>query len=148
MSLQKVKIFVKSIYYRTAFKIVELSFFLCLLIVIVFLTLSTSDSAGPGFCLFHRLTGLYCFSCGTTRALRALLNGNVLSALDFNLFFVFLLPFFFYMFFCYFLWRFTGKNVLWKGFYQPSYYVYTIIILLLFTVLRNLPFAPFTFLAP
>jgi hypothetical protein len=35
-------------------------------------------------CLFHTLTGLYCPSCGSTRAIHNLMHGQILTALRFN----------------------------------------------------------------
>jgi hypothetical protein len=35
-------------------------------------------------CPFYKLTSLYCPGCGSTRALHALLNGNMLGALNMN----------------------------------------------------------------
>lgn len=35
-------------------------------------------------CLFHELTGLYCPGCGTTRAIRAALEGRLWPAFRFN----------------------------------------------------------------
>lgn len=36
-------------------------------------------------CPFHRLTGFYCPACGNTRSVRALLQGDILSALRYNI---------------------------------------------------------------
>ncbi|HSP13812.1 MAG TPA: DUF2752 domain-containing protein [Thermoanaerobaculia bacterium] len=44
-------------------------------------------------CMFHQLTGLQCPGCGGTRALHALLHGNVIEALRFNAFLVMTGPF-------------------------------------------------------
>lgn len=35
----------------------------------------------PFFCLFKKITGLPCFSCGTTRAVMLLLEGKLIAAL-------------------------------------------------------------------
>src|SRR5580692_7112989 len=42
-------------------------------------------------CQFHRLTGLNCPGCGATRALYALLHGNIATALRDNALFLFVL---------------------------------------------------------
>lgn len=44
-------------------------------------------------CVFHRLTGLDCPSCGNQRALHALLHGEIRTALHYNLFLVAALPY-------------------------------------------------------
>ena len=44
-------------------------------------------------CVFHSLTGLQCPGCGTTRALHALLHGNVAAAWHFNAALFFFVPF-------------------------------------------------------
>jgi len=39
-------------------------------------------------CFFHVLTGLYCPGCGVQRSFHALLNGHILTAIDYNLLFI------------------------------------------------------------
>ena len=43
-------------------------------------------------CPFYLLTGWHCPGCGSTRALAALLHGNVAQAMEYNSLFVALLP--------------------------------------------------------
>lgn len=48
-------------------------------------------------CLFRKMTGLACPGCGSTRALHALLHGDVVTAFKFNPFMMLALPFLFYV---------------------------------------------------
>ncbi|TMI88752.1 MAG: DUF2752 domain-containing protein, partial [Bacteroidetes bacterium] len=43
-------------------------------------------------CFFHELTGFYCPGCGVQRSFHALLNGHILTAIDYNLLFILFLP--------------------------------------------------------
>lgn len=45
---------------------------------------SVSDSIEPGVCLFKRLTGIPCPSCGSTRSVLSLLKGDFIGALISN----------------------------------------------------------------
>src|SRR5512139_1442187 len=65
-------------------------------------------------CFFHELTGLYCPGCGGQRSLHALLNGHLLTAIDYNLLFILLLPFILYFVFVFI----TGKK------YSNSSFIY------------------------
>lgn len=89
----------------------------------------------PG-CMFHKLTGLYCPGCGSTRALYSLLHGDLISSLHNNLL---LIP--------------CGLAVVLlivKKDLSPNRYTAIVIVavLVVFMVLRNIPCAPFTLLAP
>lgn len=98
-------------------------------------------------CPLYRLTGIACPGCGLTRGFHALLNGDVLTALDYNA----MLPVYLFVF-GYFLvslvLKAAGKRGLsWKIF-SPFVLYGFLIIAIAFTFLRNLPVYPFTFLAP
>ena len=95
-------------------------------------------------CAFHRLTGLNCPGCGMTRALYALLHGDILTALRDNALLVLGLAA-------------AGMRSVWfaiarsrghqTGKWLPEQFIWPLLfIALIFTVLRNLP--AFSFLSP
>ena len=91
-------------------------------------------------CQFHRLTGLNCPGCGMTRALYALLHGNVLTALRDNALFVAGI-FFLAVRGAWFWWKQPATE-----FFPVRWLWLFLLVALLFTVLRNLP--AFSFLSP
>ncbi|GAB4315997.1 MAG: DUF2752 domain-containing protein [Candidatus Sumerlaeia bacterium] len=98
-------------------------------------------------CMFHKLTGLHCPGCGGTRAVHSLLHGDVRQALAWNALVPALIAGLVV------LWGFYAGQYLFKGRRNfpplPSRWARLIFIgLLIFWVARNLPFAPFTVLAP
>lgn len=87
-------------------------------------------------CLFHKLTGLHCPGCGNTRALHALLHGDFAAALSHNLLMV---PM-----------GLTLLALLLRPRLASNHALCLTLALLvtLFFVARNLPWYPFTLLAP
>ncbi len=96
-------------------------------------------------CFFHELTGLYCPGCGVQRSFHALLNGHILAAIDYNLLFILFLPLIIY-----FILAFTwGKKPPSSSFiYKPIFSFTGVIVVVSFWVLRNIPYTPFSWLAP
>ncbi|WP_040549948.1 DUF2752 domain-containing protein, partial [Pedosphaera parvula] len=98
-------------------------------------------------CYFYQLTGLYCPGCGAQRSLYHLVHGHFLTGLQCNPLFILALPVFAYMGI-----RLVAPKI--KGHSLPpiTFSGYGMIllgiVLILFTVLRNIPHPPFTFLAP
>lgn len=87
-------------------------------------------------CLFHEATGLYCPGCGNTRALHALLHGHVLLSLRYN---PLLIP--------------AALTVLLlvirPGLTANRGIAWSIaVVVIAFAILRNLPWPPFSWLAP
>ena len=87
-------------------------------------------------CMFHQLTGLYCPGCGATRALSAMLHCDLKSSLHNNLLLFPLLALIAVLI--------VKPEISLK---RPVA-VAIIAVVLLFTILRNIPVAPFTYLAP
>ena len=87
-------------------------------------------------CMVYQQTGLYCPGCGCTRALSALLRGDLKASLHNNLL---LIPA-----------SLTAAILIVKPgiTLRRPVAIGVIVIIVAFTVLRNIPCAPFTALAP
>jgi len=98
-------------------------------------------------CLFHSLTGLYCPGCGSGRALHRLLHGDVAAAFDLNPLMVLVLPFVLFGLGVYWVRAVTGRRVC--DFAVPAVWIRALLcVVLVYWVLRNVPVAPFSYLAP
>lgn len=89
----------------------------------------------PG-CPLHRLTGLLCPGCGGLRALQLLSQGHPLKALRFNLLPVIILAFL------------LAPPPYVRQLLCGRFFGIAILCILLYGILRNLPWAPFVLLAP
>ncbi len=87
-------------------------------------------------CMFHQLTGLYCPGCGATRALSAMLHCDLKSSLHNNLLLFPLLALIAVLI--------VKPEISLK---RPVA-IAIVAVVLLFTILRNIPVAPFKYLAP
>jgi hypothetical protein len=96
-------------------------------------------------CFFHELTGLYCPGCGVQRSFHALLNGDILTAIDYNLLFILFLPLIIF-FILAFSWG--RKHPSTSFIYKPIFSFTVVIVVVSFWVLRNIPVTPFSWLAP
>jgi hypothetical protein len=106
---------------------------------------STSDFYPP--CPFRALTGFYCPGCGTTRALHALLHGHLGEAFGLNPLMVLMLPFLAYSLLSYATFR-VGWGHLPGTSTSPLWGWLAFWVILVYWILRNIPFYPFSLLAP
>lgn len=98
-------------------------------------------------CPLYSLTGYACPGCGLTRGFHALFHGDALTALDFNALIPVWVVIFGYGFISLVLLAVRGRGLpMWP--IGPKVLFGFLIVLLLFGVLRNLPFYPFTILFP
>lgn len=99
-------------------------------------------------CFFHHLTGWHCPGCGSLRALHELANGNVLAAIKYNTLLMASLPV--ALIACvssYLKWR-SSLSGPWRLIWIARWDFWVLGMLFTFGILRNLPFAPFNWLAP
>ncbi len=124
-----------------------------LLLAVLAVFLRNTDLSSPSRllprCSFHVLTGWHCPGCGNTRATHALLHGDPLAAIRQNALFVVGLPFLlFWAFRSWMQWvcpqRVRALPFRWRQNYTHA----IVIVVVVFGVLRNIPIAPFTWLAP
>lgn len=97
-------------------------------------------------CFFHQTTGLLCPGCGALRAVHQLLHGHLATAFRFNPVLVVSLPILVWL---------GGRYGLLKARNQPASFSLRpgwlwmmLAVVLAFSVLRNLPGAPFALLRP
>jgi hypothetical protein len=91
-------------------------------------------------CLFRWLTGLYCPGCGGTRCVHALLHGELGQALAYNALVCLLVP----LAILWGLWRLLASQRK-----LPGWCLFGVFAAVAgFGIVRNLPFTPFTQLAP
>lgn len=87
-------------------------------------------------CPFHAVTGFHCPGCGSLRALHSLLHGHIAAAMSQNPLMVICLPILGLMF--------TSP----KWIYRPWVPWTAMVVLLAYGIIRNIPVAPLTSLAP
>jgi len=114
---------------------------------VTLLALDPAESSLFPPCPFHALTGLHCPGCGSTRALHRLLHGDVGAALGLNALMVLAIPLLAYAGLSRLVESVFGRPL--PGVPRPTVSAWAALALLIaFGVLRNLPFEPFTCLAP
>lgn len=98
-------------------------------------------------CPLLNLTGFACPGCGLTRGFHAFFHGDLVTAMDYNA----LLPLFILIFAfvaaSLAVFAVTGKGLM-KLESSPKFLIGLLAIMIVFGIMRNLPFYPFTFLYP
>jgi hypothetical protein len=98
-------------------------------------------------CPFRELSGFYCPGCGSLRALHQLFHGHLVTAFGLNPLTVLFLPFLGYSFLSYIVVGISGRTP--PTVFVSAVYIWIILgIIVIFWILRNIPFFPFTLLAP
>lgn len=98
-------------------------------------------------CPLYATTGIYCPGCGSQRATHDLLHFNIIGVIHHNLLYLLALILLSYHGIILMANKFLNKN--WQSILNhPKTPIIVLVIIILFWILRNLPFAPFSWLAP
>jgi hypothetical protein len=116
-------------------------------LVFIYYKINPADQDWMPKCTFHSMTGMHCPGCGSQRAIHDFLHGNIMEGFSHNLLIGLGILVLLYKAFLLLRARFyPQKNI--NLLYHPKVPWLILIIILSFWVLRNLPFYPFTCLAP
>lgn len=117
-------------------------------VLVVYYVFDPSMNGAGLPCMFNKITGWYCPGCGGQRALHALLHGRLAHALSYNLLAVILgaglIAFSIYELLS--KGQTRGKSTRRKR--LGSVWWYLAAMALVFGICRNLPWPPFSYLAP
>ncbi|WP_394344565.1 DUF2752 domain-containing protein [Confluentibacter citreus] len=118
-----------------------------LLVLLLYYSYNPSQSTLFPKCPFYSFTGLYCPGCGSQRAIHKFLHGDIFEGLKHN-FIIMVLPMVLIYDWSVILFnKYSNQKI--KNILHYSKVTYSIfIIILLFWILRNLSFYPFSILAP
>ncbi len=98
-------------------------------------------------CWLYTSTGIYCPGCGSLRAMHQLTHGHLVTALRCTLLLTLSAPFV-AIFGLRYAWCWTVGKPLPSLAIHPRWITAAVVVMVLFTVLRNIHVAPFTYLAP
>lgn len=99
-------------------------------------------------CPFYSITGLLCPGCGSQRAFHALLHGDIITSAHKNILFVTFLPLMIFSLLAA-INNITRKKKIKQGIFNSTLFAKIVLVIILsFWALRNIPVAPFNWLAP
>jgi hypothetical protein len=116
-------------------------------LILIYFSINPASTRLFPKCLLYVSTGIYCPGCGSQRATHALLNGNILTALNHNVLFIVGLGIIGYHLLVTALNKWFGRKIF-NYLYHPKVPLILLGIVIAFWILRNIPFGPFNWLAP
>jgi hypothetical protein len=116
-------------------------------VAILFFFLDPSEHDIFPRCIFYSVTGYYCPGCGSQRSIHSLLHFDFKGVVQHNVLFLMAVPALLYHYLHPFFNKKFYKNLP-NLFYMKATPVVVLILIILFWFIRNLPFFPFSGLAP
>lgn len=120
-----------------------------LIVIVVFVYSNYNPNNNLWFpkCPFYLTTGFYCPGCGSQRAFYDFLHLNFIDIARKNVLFIFGVFILSYHLVIETINKFLHKH--WKNYiYHSKFPIIILIVIILFWIVRNLPFYPFNLLAP
>lgn len=115
--------------------------------LLLYFNYNPSNSSIFPKCPFYSLTGLHCPGCGSQRAIHKFLHGDIIEGLKYNFLIVLLPIVLIYDWGIILVNKYSKKKI--ENILHNSKTIYLILaVILLFWVLRNINFYPFSILAP
>ncbi|WP_317129911.1 DUF2752 domain-containing protein [Psychroflexus aestuariivivens] len=99
-------------------------------------------------CPFYVLTGFHCPGCGSQRAFHEILHGNIIGGIQHNLLIVLAVLIIGYKFFVFFRNKKRPQKSNQNLLYHNATPWVILILVVGFWIIRNIPYAPFCYLAP
>ncbi|WP_432412087.1 DUF2752 domain-containing protein [Rasiella sp. SM2506] len=121
---------------------------LFLLLLLLYFNYNPTQHAFFLRCPFKSLTSYHCAGCGSQRAIHHLLHFRFYSAFRLNPFMVLSLPLVFYGIGAKIYNYIFQKEHRVQLFYKPWFVYGYFAVAIIYWVLRNIPYAPFSYLAP
>lgn len=97
-------------------------------------------------CLFYKLSGLYCPGCGITRSTYSILHLQILHAFDLNPLAVLIMPVIGFDLTLW--WAKQFREINYRSLLGRIPVKYVLSLFLLYWIFRNLPYYPFSLMAP
>jgi len=111
-------------------------------VVLVILWFVDPRQSDIGYCGMKEMTGLDCPGCGGTRATHVLLHGGFLEAFRYNAYWAATWPLWIYITASVIVDILFGKMLPGRLHTRPWFWIVTMSLLMLFGLVRNLPFYP------
>jgi len=118
---------------------------LAFVLVMVSQTAPTQESWYPK-CYSYQAAGIHCPGCGLTRSVYSLLHGQIAQAFAYNPLIALFSPYLLFMWirsWWFWIWGTQGRSL-----FPPKAGWPVLIVLLVYWLLRNVPYYPFNLLAP
>lgn len=131
--------------HRKFFKI-SIVIILSIIVICALIYIKFFYNIEEGFeCVTYKHFGILCMGCGSTRQLYYLLNGDLKSAITYNIGAIIIYPAYTYLYYLILRWGLFDKKIKTK-----QAYILAIIagILLLYMILRNIPIRAFAAFRP